>query len=92
MTTKMRWQEQKQRQEQKQQQIPFGDVNQRGQGKSNGGNCLWQFGNHIPGSANDFGQNAQYGTLLQSTYLAFGGGGASNTRYNNFRQIINNPC
>jgi hypothetical protein len=63
-----------------------------GQQGKNGGDCLWQFGNHIPGSANDFGQNAQYGTLLQSTYIAFGLGGASNTRYNNFRQIINNPC
>ena len=62
------------------------------QAKHNGGDCFWQFGNHIPGSANDFGQNAQYGTLLQSTYIAFGGGGASTTRYNNFRQILNNPC
>src|SRR5262249_7809677 len=26
--------------------------------------CVWRFGNHIPGSKNDFGQNAQYGTLL----------------------------
>ena len=60
------------------------------QAKHNGGTCLWQFGNHIPGSANDFGQNAQYGTLLQSTYI--GAGGATITRYNNFRQIINNPC
>ncbi|HKR99172.1 MAG TPA: hypothetical protein VJU79_06620 [Candidatus Dormibacteraeota bacterium] len=58
---------------------------------SNG--CYFQFGNHIPGSLNDFGQNAQYGTLLNGTYTAFGGGGATITRYNNFRNILdNNPC
>jgi hypothetical protein len=56
-----------------------------------GGHCFWQLGNHIPGSINDFGQNAQYGTLLNSTYT--GGGGAPTTRYNNFRQILSsNPC
>ena len=35
---------------------------------------------------------AQYGSLLTSTYLAFGGGGASVNRINNFRNIISNPC
>jgi hypothetical protein len=55
------------------------------------GTCLWQLGNHIPGSANDFGQNAQYGTLLNLTYTATGGG--QTTRYNDFRQILStNPC
>jgi hypothetical protein len=55
------------------------------------GKCLWQFGNHIPGSKNDFGQNAQYGTLLNLTYTA--SGGAPTTRYNDFRQILSrNPC
>jgi len=67
-----------------------GGGNGGGQQGKNGSDCLWQFGNHIPGSANDFGQNAQYGTLLQSTYI--GAGGATITRYNNFRQILNNPC
>ncbi len=58
-----------------------------------GGDCVWQLGNHIPGSKNDFGQNAQYGTLLNLTYTAFGGGGVPTTRYNDFRQILSsNPC
>jgi hypothetical protein len=55
------------------------------------GQCVWQLGNHIPGSKNDFGQNAQYGTLLNITYTGLGGGPI--TRYNDFRQIISkNPC
>ncbi len=60
---------------------------------STGASCRWQFGNHIPGSANDFGQNAQYGTLLNANYYLFGGGGASVTRFNVFRKILStNPC
>jgi hypothetical protein len=56
-----------------------------------GGQCLWQLGNHIPGSLNDFGQNAQYGTLLNLTYTTTGGG--PTTRYNDFRQVLStNPC
>lgn len=56
-----------------------------------GGQCLWQLGNHIPGSSRDFGQNAQWGTLLNVTYTAIGGG--QTTRYNDFRQILDvNPC
>ena len=61
----------------------------------NGGNdrgCQWGFGNELPGATNDFGQTAQWGQLLFSTYLAFGGGGASVSRTNNFRQILANPC
>ncbi|HEU0001497.1 MAG TPA: hypothetical protein VFQ36_11385, partial [Ktedonobacteraceae bacterium] len=59
--------------------------------KNIGGGCVWQLGNHIPGSKNDFGQNAEYGTLLNSNYTAVGGG--VTTRYNNFRQILSkNPC
>jgi hypothetical protein len=61
-----------------------------GDAKHSGGDCFFQFGNHIPGSTNDFGQNAEYGTLLQSTYI--GPGGGTITRYNNFRQILNNSC
>jgi hypothetical protein len=58
-----------------------------------GSNCRWQFGNHIPGSTNDFGQNAQYGPLLNANYILFGGGGASVTRFNSFRKILSrNPC
>ena len=56
-----------------------------------GGQCVWQIGNHIPGSKNDFGQNQQYGTLLNLTYTAVGGG--QSTRYNDFRMILSkNPC
>jgi hypothetical protein len=58
-----------------------------------GGRCTWQFGNHIPGSTNDFNRNGQYGTLLQSNFTAFGGGGASASAFLNFRQIFaTNPC
>jgi len=53
--------------------------------------CVWQLGNHIPGSANDFHQNQEYGTLLNITYTTTGGG--PTTRYNDFRQIFSrNPC
>ncbi len=54
--------------------------------------CNWQFGGSIPDSANEFGRNSQYGTLLLLTYLAFGGGGATIQRYNDFRGVISNPC
>lgn len=67
---------------------PFFSAFQHGLGN---GTCLWAFGNQLPG-ANDFGRNSQYGSLLSSTYLAFGKGGATIQRINNFRQIIANPC
>jgi hypothetical protein len=54
--------------------------------------CSWAFGNDIPGASTDFGRNAQYGSLLTTTYLAFGGGGATTNLINNFRQIMPNPC
>lgn len=55
--------------------------------------CTWLLGNDIPGlTTNDFGKNNQYGPLLQLTYLTFGGGGATLHRYNDFRQILTNPC
>jgi hypothetical protein len=59
-------------------------------GQDNRG-CVWGFGNDMPGG-NDLGRNAQYGSLLTSTYLAFGGGGATINLINNFRQIFANPC
>ena len=72
---------------------PFFSAFQNGvQGVPGGGRCMWGFGNVLPGATTDFGRNAQYGTLLSSTYLAFGGGGATIQRFNNFRQIISNPC
>jgi hypothetical protein len=56
-----------------------------------GGPCVWQLGNHIPGSTNDFGQNGQYGTLLQLNYTTTGGGQI--TIIEDFRQILSkNPC
>lgn len=59
--------------------------------RSVGNSCIWQLGNHIPGSKNDFHQNAQYGTLLNLTYTTTGG--VLTTRYNDFRQILSsNPC
>ena len=56
--------------------------------------CRWLFGNDVPGlTANDFGGLPQYGTLLKTTYLAFGGGGATVDRYNNFQNALGtNPC
>ena len=66
---------------------PFYSIHQ---GKSG---CTWLLGNDIPGmTTNDFGKNNQYGNLLFLTYLAFGGGGATLTRINNFRQVLSNPC
>jgi hypothetical protein len=54
--------------------------------------CNWQFGNSIPGDIRDFGRNAEYGPLLPLDYLAFGGGGATVTLFNDFRGVIGNPC
>jgi hypothetical protein len=56
-------------------------------------NCLWAFGNDLPGGTNDFGRVAQYGTPLKQSVLIFGGGGAARIRVANFRQILSaNPC
>jgi hypothetical protein len=53
--------------------------------------CVWQFGSDIPGETSNFGQNAQYGTLLQQSYTQQGGGSANS--YQDFRNILsNNPC
>ncbi|MDX6301763.1 MAG: hypothetical protein QOF53_2977 [Nocardioidaceae bacterium] len=56
------------------------------------GSCTWQFGNNTPGQTRNFGQDRQYGSLLSSTYLAFGGGGKTVKRFNNFRNIMPNRC
>jgi hypothetical protein len=63
-------------------------------GDSQGGRgCVWQFGATPPGTTTDFGKNAQYGSLLFSSYLIFGGGGASHQLTNNFRNVFSsNPC
>jgi hypothetical protein len=57
-----------------------------------GGACAWRFGNTTPGTIRDFGRNAQYGSLLPLTYLRFGGGGSTIVRFEDFRQVIANPC
>ena len=55
-----------------------------------GGQCMWQLGDRIPGSIDDFHQNAQYGTLLAITFLIPGG---VISAYEDFRQVFsNNPC
>jgi hypothetical protein len=55
------------------------------------GGCVWQFGNHIPGSQNDFNQYNQYGQLIIVSYT--GVGGAPVTHFEDFRQILSqNPC
>jgi len=54
--------------------------------------CFWGFGGNLPGSTTNFGANAQYGSLLKTTYLLFGGGGATVQFFNNFRSIMSNPC
>jgi hypothetical protein len=67
----------------------FSAFNQHGQGHG----CLWAIGSDLPGSSGNFGRNAQYGSLLSTTYLAFGGGGSTVNFFNNFRQIRSpNPC
>jgi hypothetical protein len=55
------------------------------------GPCLWMFGSHIPGASNDFGQNTQYGQLVNLTYT--GTGGHPITLWEDFRNILShNPC
>jgi hypothetical protein len=54
--------------------------------------CQWQLGGaNIPGTKNTFGgtSTAEFGPLLPLAYPTVGG---SVTRFNNFRQIIDNPC
>lgn len=58
--------------------------------RNTGGQCIWQLGNHIPGSTDDLHQNAQYGTLLQSHFIIPGG---VISAYENFRQVFSrNAC
>ena len=48
---------------------------------------------NFTGFAANFGGVVQYGTLLKTTYLAFGGHGATIDRFNNFHQTLpGNPC
>jgi hypothetical protein len=52
--------------------------------------CQFQFGNDIPGEATDFGQNGEYGQLLQQDYTVQGG--STIVAYEDFRNVITNPC
>ena len=53
--------------------------------------CVWQFGNNIPGQISNFGQNAQYGSLLALSYTQKGGSAANFIQ--DFRNILpTNPC
>jgi hypothetical protein len=55
------------------------------------GGCAWTIGQDVAGfSTNNYGRTAQYGSLLRLTYLA--PGGATVGRFNDFRQVIANPC
>jgi hypothetical protein len=55
--------------------------------------CAWQLGSTIPGTTDDFGKNAGYGSLLPLAYLKFGGGGSTIVRFNDFRNVFSqNPC
>lgn len=60
--------------------------------QAGGSTCQWAFGTDLPNEISNFGRNAQYGSLLPLTYLAFGGGGSTITRFNDFRGVIPNPC
>jgi len=54
--------------------------------------CMWGFGNDLPAATTNFGGSTQYGSLLAQHYLVLGGDGAVTTRFNDFRQIMSNPC
>ncbi len=55
--------------------------------------CSLGFGAALPGSNTNFGRNAQYGSLLGSTYLRFGGGGSSRVLFSDFRKVFSpTPC
>jgi hypothetical protein len=56
------------------------------------GGCAWTVGQDVPGfSTNDFGKNAQYGSLLKVVYASVGG--TKIFHYNDFQQILpDNPC
>lgn len=54
--------------------------------------CAFTIGQNVPGfSRNDYGKNAQYGSLLKVRYTAVGGG--TLFHFNDFQKILpNNPC
>jgi hypothetical protein len=55
------------------------------------GGCAWTIGRTVPGfTTDDYGKTTQYGPLLKLGYTT--AGGATVWRYNDFRQVIDNPC
>jgi hypothetical protein len=69
--------------------------NAAGADHGRGGGCIWGIGSTLPNTINNFGGNstAEFGALHASTYYAFGGGGKTQTLYDNFQQVLpNNPC
>ena len=55
---------------------------------------MWTLASDIPGfTTNDFGKNAQFGSLLSLEYLdAVAGRGATLHRFNDFRGVMSHPC
>jgi hypothetical protein len=43
-------------------------------------------------TSSDYGKVSQYGSLLSLKYLLVGGHGATTQRFNDYRQILSNPC
>jgi len=60
------------------------------------GACVWQLGGaNLPQTIDDFGGNstAEYGSLLQRVFQAFGSTTAVVSAYQDFRQVVSsNPC
>jgi hypothetical protein len=60
------------------------------------GACVWQLGGaNLPQTIDDFGGNstAEYGSLLQRVFQAFGSTTAVVSAYQDFRQVLSsNPC
>ena len=69
---------------------PFFSITSR----TRSGGCRWFLGDNVPGlTASDFGGIFQYGSLLPQQYLTPGGGGATETLFNDFQQAFtHNPC
>ncbi len=59
---------------------------------SHGDQCVWLFGDHIPGSTNNFGGDQQYGEILALVYTKFDSTSPERL-YEDYRQILSgNPC
>jgi hypothetical protein len=61
-------------------------------GKALGG-CAWTMGQSVPGfTTQDYGKNAEYGSILQLSYIG-GPNGAVVKRFNDYQRVLpNNPC